>query len=69
MRPLTQDLFVGKAISINVVCVDYDGLLKFGTNKGVRWTWASERWRGADWLIKIPNTDYKPLTHLIRHVL
>jgi len=31
-----------------------------------RYTWASERWRGCSWINKIEDSEYKPLTMLIR---
>lgn len=47
MNNLDMSVFDGKPEEIEVACVDYDGLLKFGTNvRNLRYTWASERWRG-----------------------
>ena len=63
---LTQDVFDGHPPEVVVACVDYDGLLKFGDGIHIRYTWASERWRGANWLTKVGETDYEPLTSLIR---
>lgn len=62
---LTQDIFKNQSVEITIVTVDYDGLLKFGKNpRNVRYTWASERWRGFDVVSKVENTDYKPLTKI-----
>jgi len=63
---LDQTIFKGLRQSIVVACVDYDGLLKFGDSACIRYTWASERWRGANWLKEIPNTQYEPLTRITR---
>jgi hypothetical protein len=68
-RKLTHDIFNGKPSEIVVACVDYDGLLKFGDDPNIRHTWASERWRGANWLEKIADTDFEPLTFIRRHDL
>jgi hypothetical protein len=65
-QELTQEVFNGKPIEIVVACVDYDGLLKFGNNPCIRFTWASERWRGSDWLEEVSNTDFEPLTKIDR---
>lgn len=56
--PLTQAVFDGKPKEIIVACVDYDGLLKYGDSTEVRFTWASERWRGANWLEKVERTNF-----------
>lgn len=62
---LTQDIFKNQSVEITIITVDYDGLLKFGKNpRNVRYTWASERWRGFDVVSKVENTDYKPLTKI-----
>ncbi|MCP4409772.1 MAG: hypothetical protein GY807_18915 [Gammaproteobacteria bacterium] len=66
-KELTMAVFDGLPANIQVACVDYDGLLKFGDNADVRFTWASERWRGAEWLKEIEGTNFKPLTHLRRY--
>ena len=64
---LDQSVFEGHPPEIVVACVDYDGLLKFGANAGnVRYTWASERWRGAEWATTVPGTGYEPLTSIWR---
>jgi hypothetical protein len=63
---LDQSIFDGKPPEIVVACVDYDGLLKFGTDPDIRYTWASERWRGSEWIIKVEGTKYKRLTKLVR---
>jgi len=52
---------------VECACVDYDGCLKYGANmRNLRYTWASERWRGADWVSQVEGTDYKPLTSILR---
>jgi hypothetical protein len=66
MRKLDQSVFEGQPPKVVVACVDYDGLLKFGDNIYIRYTWASERWRGANWVEQLEGTDYKPLTHIRR---
>jgi hypothetical protein len=63
---LTQAVFIGQPESVVVACVDYDGLLKFGDCADIRYTWASERWRGANWINQTEGTPYKPLTMLVR---
>jgi len=66
-KPLDQSVFEGQPTDVTLACVDYDGLLKFGKNVGnYRYTWASERWRGADWVSQVEGTDYEPLTSLQR---
>ena len=67
MKPLTQEIFKGQPPEVKVACVDYDGLLKFGRDlSNLRYTWASERWRGAEWVEKREGTDYEPLTSIKR---
>jgi len=67
MKILDQSVFDRQSPEVKLACVDYDGLLKFGKNvRNYRYTWASERWRGADWVSKVPSTDYKPLTSIMR---
>ena len=67
MRELDQSVFDGQPSEVTLACVDYDGLLKFGTNvRNYRYTWASERWRGAEWVEERKGTDYKPLTSIRR---
>lgn len=67
MRELDQSVFEGQPPEVTLACVDYDGMLKFGKNvRNYRYTWASERWRGADWVEKREGTDYKPLTSIRR---
>jgi hypothetical protein len=67
MRELDQSVFDGQPPEVTLACVDYDGLLKFGKNvQNYRYTWASERWRGADWIEKRGGTDYEPLTSIRR---
>jgi len=67
MRELDQSVFEGHPPEVTLACVDYDGLLKFGKNvRNYRYTWASERWRGADWVEEREGTDYKPLTSIRR---
>ena len=63
---LTQSIFAGRTLNIRVAAVDYDGMLKFGDSIYIRYTWASERWRGANWIEKIHNTKYKPMTMIVR---
>jgi len=65
-KKLEQDVFRGQPDNVVVACVDYDGLLKFGDDIYIRYTWASERWRGAEWISKIKNSGYEPLTCLVR---
>lgn len=65
-RPLTQSVFEGQPPEVVVAAVDYDGLLKFGDDVHIRYTWASERWRGANWLSEKEGTDYEPLTQIRR---
>jgi len=65
-KKLTQDVFTGKAPEIVVAAVDYDGLLKYGDSTSIRYTWASERWRGAEWLERVEKTDFEPLTKIDR---
>jgi hypothetical protein len=68
MKKLNKRVFEGQPPEITVACVDYDGLLKLGKNaRNVRYTWASERWRGADWVMQVPDTDYRPLTSIRRY--
>jgi len=67
MRELDQSVFDGQPPEVTLACVDYDGLLKFGKNvRNYRYTWVSERWRGADWVEQREGTDYKPLTSIRR---
>ena len=63
---LTQSVFSGQPSNIVVAAVDFDGLLKFGDSKSIRFTWASERWRGANWSKKVPGTNFEPLTKIDR---
>ena len=65
-KKLTQDVFKGKAPEVVVAAVDFDGLLKYGDSIDIRYTWASERWRGATWLEKVKGTSFEPLTKLDR---
>lgn len=65
-RLLDQDVFKGQPPEVVIAAVDFDGLLKFGDCKHIRFTWASERWRGAEWINEVEGTDYEPLTSLIR---
>ena len=65
-QELKQDVFNGKDPRIVVAAVDYDGLLKYGDSTAIRYTWASERWRGAEWLEKVEKTDFEPLTKIDR---
>jgi len=64
-KELNQSVFVGQPPEVVVACVDYDGLLKFGDSKYIRYTWASERWRGAEWINERPS-DFEPLTSIHR---
>ena len=66
---LTQDIFKGQPDNVVVACVDYDGMLKFGDDREIRhtYTYASERWRGSEWISKVEGTDYEPLTRLERN--
>ena len=66
MKDLDQSIFDGQPAEIVVAAVDYDGMLKFGDSPDIRYTWASERWRGAKWISKVEGTDYKPLTMIAR---
>ena len=67
MRNMDQSVFDGQPPEVTVACVDYDGLLKFGKNaRNLRYTWASERFRGADWVSRVPDSGYKPLTSIFR---
>uniref|UniRef100_A0A6M3J4J9 Uncharacterized protein n=1 Tax=viral metagenome TaxID=1070528 RepID=A0A6M3J4J9_9ZZZZ len=61
---LQQDVFDGQPESVVVACVDFDGLLKFGDSALIRFTWASERWRGP-WIDTRPS-NYEPLTCIYR---
>ncbi len=64
---LTQEIFKNQPADITVAAVDFDGLLKFGKNlRNIRYTWASERWRGFDIVSKVEDTDYKPLSKIER---
>lgn len=65
-RRLGQDVFNDQPPEVVIAAVDFDGLLKFGDSKHIRYTWASERWRGAEWINKVEGTNYEPLTSLIR---
>ena len=67
MKKLTKDIFKGLPKQIVIACVDYDGLLKYGDDIYIRYTWASERWRGCNWLKTIENTDFEPLTRIFRY--
>lgn len=68
MKKLDQSVFDGLPDEINVACVDFDGLLKFGHytlgKTWLRFTWASERWRGVEWKKKVPGSGYEPLTKI-----
>lgn len=67
MKELTQEIFKDKSADIEVACVDYNGMLHFDKNvRNLRYTWASEQWRGFDKVESIENTDYKPLTKILR---
>lgn len=66
MEELTQSVFAIAPVTAVIACVDYDGLLKFGDSPYIRYTWASERWRGANWVHEVEGTHYKPLTLLVR---
>lgn len=62
---LTQDIFKNQSDDVTIATVDYDGLLSFGKNpRNVRYTWASERWRGFDVVSEVEDTDYEPLTKI-----
>ena len=64
---LTQEIFKNQPDDITIAAVDYDGVLKFGKNpRNVRYTWASEVWRGFDIVTEIENSEYKPLTKIER---
>lgn len=64
---LTQGIFENQPAEITVAAIDYDGLLKLGKNpRNMRYTWASERWRGFDVVSEVKDTDYKPLTKIER---
>jgi len=65
-RLLKQSIFKNQPKHVVVACVDFDGLLKYGTTTDIRYTWASERWRGCDWSMEVKDTDYEPLTMIIR---
>ena len=65
-RPLTQDVFKGYPPEVVVAAVDYDGTLKLGDATHIRYTWASERWRGCRWVTKVHGTDFEPLTWIAR---
>ncbi len=70
MKTLNQSVFEGQPSEVTLACVDYDGLLKFGKNvRNYRYTWASERWRGADWASKVSDSGYKPLTSILRRTV
>ncbi len=66
LEKLTQEVFEGQTDDIVVACVDYDGTLKLGTSKHVRYTWAFERWRGSDWIHSLENSKFTPITMLLR---
>ena len=65
-KKLDQTVFEGQPDNVVIACVDFDGLLKFGDCTRIRYTWASERWRGANWINKVEGTDYIPLTSIKR---
>lgn len=65
---LTQEVFKDQPTNVVVACVDYDGLLKFGDSVYIRYTWASERWRGANWISQVEKSGFKPLTKINREV-
>jgi hypothetical protein len=65
-RELDQSVFEDQPRGVVVAAVDYDGMLKFGDNHRIRYTWASERWRGCNWISKVEGTRYEPLSMLIR---
>ena len=66
-RELDQSVFDGQPDEVAIACVDYDGRLKFGAEVTTpRYTWASERWRGAKWVNEVPDSGYKPLTMIRR---
>ena len=65
--PLHQGVFFQCPPEVDWCGVDYDGRLVFGIAKNVRYTWASERWRGfvpiGD---PVKHTNFIPLTCLKR---
>ena len=64
MKELDQKVFEA-CPEAEVACVDFDGLLKYGIKAfNVRNTWASERWRGAQWILEVPRSGYRPLSML-----
>jgi len=65
-RPLTQGIFKSHPPEVVVAAVDYDGTLKFGDATHIRYTWASECWRGCKWISKVHGTDFEPLTSIQR---
>lgn len=65
--PLNQGVFFQCPPEVDWCGVDYDGRLVFGIAKNVRYTWASERWRGYEPIGEpIKNTNFIPLTCLRR---
>jgi hypothetical protein len=63
---LDQSVFDGQPPEVVIAAVDYDGRLKFGNSVNIRYTWASESWRGAEWINETEGTDYEPLTSIRR---
>jgi hypothetical protein len=63
---LSQAVFEGQPPEVIVACVDYDGLLKFGSSINIHYTWASERWRGNKWIKMEPDSNFEPLTMIVR---
>jgi len=67
MKELTQEVFKGQPNRVDFVCVDYDGLMKFGKAMNPRYPWASERWRGFVLIgDKVPKSGYEPFSSLKR---
>lgn len=65
--PLHQGVFFQCSTEVDWCGVDYDGRLVFGRAKDVRYTWASERWRGYEPIGEpVKNTNFIPLTCLRR---
>ena len=64
---LTQEIFNNQPSEVDFACVDYDGLMHFGSAVNPRYTWDSERWRGFNQVGEsISDTDYTPLTSIRR---
>ncbi len=66
LKRMNQSVFEDQPSNVVIACIDYDGILKFGDSKTIRYTCPLKRWRGANWIDK-RSSDFEPLTVLIRN--